>query len=177
MIKKEKELQLNKTQESIKEKIRIIRGQKVMLDTDLAKIYGVPTMRLNEQVRRNTKRFPEDFMFKLTQKEKNEVIANCDNLEKLKFSSHLPSAFTEHGVAMLSSVLNSPQAIQMSIFIVRAFIKMREMLAIDKNLELALLKFQSELKRQGRDIEDIISILKRITDEPIKPPEPIGFVV
>ncbi|NCC61880.1 MAG: ORF6N domain-containing protein [Verrucomicrobiae bacterium] len=84
----------------------------VIIDADLAEAYGVPTRRLNEQVKRNRDRFPEDFMFQLSVDEKNEVIANCDHLEKLKFSKALPYAFTEHGAIMVASVLNSPKAIE-----------------------------------------------------------------
>ena len=90
---------------SIREKILLIRGEKVMVDADLAKAYGVPTRRLNEQVKRNSSRFPGDFMFQLTAKEKSEVIANCDHLSNLKFSKALPYAFTEHGAIMAASVL------------------------------------------------------------------------
>lgn len=162
--------------EIIERKIHIIRGQKVMLDVDLAEIYGVLAKRLNEQVKRNKKRFPEDFMFQLSLKEKNELVANCDHLKKLKFSYSLPYAFTEHGVAMLSSVLNSTKAIQMNIYIIRAFIKMREMLSIDKNLELKLLGFEIELSEQKGFLEEIFEILKTLIDEPIKPSGPVGFV-
>lgn len=95
-----------------------IRGQKVILDTDLARIYGVPTKRLNEQINRNRNRFPLDFVFELTPEEKAKVVANCDHLTKLKFSPVLPNAFTEHGAIMAATVLNSPQSVQMSIFIV-----------------------------------------------------------
>jgi len=95
----------------IESKILLIRGRKVMLSTDLAQIYGVATKRLNEQVRRNRDRFPQDFMFQLTAAEKAEVVANCDHLSLLKFSPALPYAFTEQGVAMLSSVLKSPRAL------------------------------------------------------------------
>ena len=163
------------TIEIIQSKIYLIRGLKVMLDKDLAKLYAVPTKRFNEQVKRNIKRFPEDFMFQLTLHEKEEVVANCDHLAKLKFSAVLPHVFTEHGVAMLSSVLNSPRAIQMNIFIIRAFIKMREILAIDKNIELKLLKFESELNKHGKDIQGILLILRKILNDPIKPLGPIGF--
>jgi hypothetical protein len=91
----------------IEQRILLIRGQRVMLDADLAKLYGVSTKRLNEQVRRNRGRFPEDFMFQLTTIEKAEVVANCDHLAKLKFSPVLPNAFTEHGAIMVASVLNT----------------------------------------------------------------------
>src|SRR6478609_6546451 len=100
--------------ERIERAILFIRGEKVMLDSDLAEIYGVSTKRLNEQVKRNAKRFPSDFMFQLTETEKTEVVANCDHLAKLKFSPHLPYAFTEHGALMLANVLNSERAAQTS---------------------------------------------------------------
>ena len=91
--------------------ILTIRGQKVILDADLALIYGVPTKRLNEQVKRNSKRFPDDFVFQLTAAEKSELVANCDHLARLKFSPVLPYAFTENGAVMSANVLNSPQAV------------------------------------------------------------------
>lgn len=93
--------------EHIEESILLIRGQKVILDADLAKLYGVTTKRLNEQVRRNRKRFPDDFMFQISTEEKTRVVAICDHLSKLKFSKTLPLAFTEHGVAMLSTTSGS----------------------------------------------------------------------
>ena len=96
----------------IERKILLIRGEKVMLDADLAALYGVTTKRLNEQVKRNRERFPNDFMFQLTEEEKAEVVANCDHLKRLKFSPALPYAFTEHDAIMLASVLNSPLAVQ-----------------------------------------------------------------
>ena len=95
----------------IEKKILLIRGHKVMLDRDLAKLYGVATKALNQAVKRNIKRFPDDFMFRLIDSEKEELVTNCDHLKNLKFSSQLPYAFTEQGVAMLSSVLNSERAI------------------------------------------------------------------
>ena len=110
--------------EKIDRAILFLRGQKVMLDSDLAEIYGVKTSRLNEQVKRNIDRFPADFMFQLTDKEKEEVIANCDHLENIKFSRTNPYAFTEHGAMMLATVLNTPTAITTSVLIVRAFVKM-----------------------------------------------------
>src|SRR3990172_1168859 len=110
--------------ERIENWILLIRGQKVMLDADLAALYGVTTKRLNEQVKRNRGRFPEDFMFQLTEREKGEVVANCDHLKRLKFSPNLPYAFTEHGAIMLATVLNSPVAVQTSIQIVKAFVRL-----------------------------------------------------
>src|SRR5208283_8076 len=111
----------------IEERILFIRGEKVIIDADLAELYGVPTKRLNEQVKRNIDRFPADFMFQLTIKEKEEVVANCDHLERLKYSPTLPYAFTEHGAIMAASVLNSPKAVEVSVFVVRAFVKLRQL--------------------------------------------------
>ena len=99
-----------------------------MIDRDLAELYGVTTKRLNEQVKRNIKRFPTDFMYQLTQKEKDDLVAICDHLKSLKFSSQLPNVFTEHGAVMLASVLNNDRAIEVNIQIVRIFTKMRELL-------------------------------------------------
>jgi hypothetical protein len=99
----------------IERSILVIRGEKVMLDADLAVLYGVTTKRLNEQVKRNRDRFPKDFIFQLTKREKREVVANCDHLKRLKFSPGLPYAFTEHGAIMLATVLNSPIAVKASI--------------------------------------------------------------
>ena len=113
----------------IENKIYEIRGQKVMLDFDLAEMYEVETKRLKEAVRRNIERFPEDFMFQLTEYEWNELVANCDQLPATQKHSYiLPSAFTEQGVAMLSGVLRSPRAIEVNINIMRAFVRMRQYL-------------------------------------------------
>lgn len=116
----------------IESRIQVIRGLRVMLDVDLAALYGVQTKRLNEQVKRNRDRFPGDFQ--LTADEKAEVVANCDHLAKLKFSKTLPFAFTEHGAIQAANVLASPQAIEMGVYVVRAFVKLREMIVSNKDL-------------------------------------------
>jgi len=139
--------------ETIQNKIFLIRGKRVMLDRDLAELYGVPTKRLNEQVKRNKKRFPEHFMFQLTKTEKDEVVANCDHLKTLKFSPTLPHAFTEHGVAMLSSVLNSEKAIQVNIQIINAFIKMRQMLANQEEIREKIEEIQRKYSQHSRHLE------------------------
>lgn len=110
--------------ERVDQSILMIRGQKVMLDADLAEPYGVTTKRLNEQIERNRTRFPADFMFQLTGDEEAEAVANCDHLARLKFSPASPAAFNEHGAMMVASVLNSDQAVEMSIFVVRAFVRL-----------------------------------------------------
>lgn len=122
------------TENSIKDKIYTIRGLQVMLDRDLAGLYEVETKRLNEQVKRNIERFPEDFMFQLTEKEKTELVAKCDHLESLKYASNSPYAFTEHGVTALSGILRSKKANQINIQVIRAFVAMRRF--ISKNAEI-----------------------------------------
>jgi hypothetical protein len=118
----------------IEQRILLIRGEKVIVDADLAEFYGVPTKRLNEQVKRNKDRFPADFMFQLSSEGKSEVVAKCDHLSKLKYAKALPYAFTEHGAIMAASVLSSPHAIEVSVFIVRAFVKLRRTIAEHKEL-------------------------------------------
>ncbi|MHB8155094.1 MAG: ORF6N domain-containing protein [Candidatus Omnitrophota bacterium] len=137
--------------ELVATKILLVRGRKVMLDCDLAEMYGVTTKRLNEQVKRNSKRFPGDFMFQLTEEEKSDVVAKCDHLSALKFSYQLPHAFTEQGVAMLSSVLNSERAIEVNIAIMRAFVRMREILLMNKDLAVKIEAL--ELKYKNHDMK------------------------
>lgn len=143
------------TDELIMGKILLIRDLKVMIDRDLAELYGVNTKRLNEQVKRNTKRFPEDFMFQLTEQEKEQVVANCDHLKRLKFSPYLPYVFTEHGAVMLASILNSDRAIHVNIQIVRIFNRMREMLMTHKDVLLEI----ERIKNQVSDHEDRILLV------------------
>src|SRR6056297_415003 len=119
----------------VENRILLIRGEKVIIDSDLAEFYGVPTKRLNEQAKRNISRFPDDFMFQLSSEEKLEAVANCDHLKKLKYSSFLPYAFTEHGSIMAAGVLNTPRAIEVSVYIVRAFVRMRKMISGQKELQ------------------------------------------
>jgi hypothetical protein len=158
--------------EVIEKKILLIRGHKVMLDADLAVLYGVTTKRLNEQVKRNRNRFPEDFMFQLTEKEKVEVVANCDHLKRLKFSPNLPYAFTEHGAIMLATVLNSPIAVHASIQVVRAFVRLRKIIASNKELALKIEELEKKYDVQFKVVFEAIREL-------MTPPEPkhrcIGF--
>ncbi len=114
--------------ERIERAILLIRGEKVILDADLAALYGVETKVLNQAVKRNIDRFPKDFMFRLTKSQKSEVVTNCDHLERLKYSPVLPRAFTEHGAIMAATVLNSPRAVQVSVYVVRAFVRLRRIL-------------------------------------------------
>lgn len=156
----------------IQHTILVIRGQKVMLDRDLAELYGVETKRLNEQVRRNKGRFPRDFMFQLTRKEKEEVVANCDHLASLKYSRTNPYAFTEHGAVMLASVLNTDLAVKTSILVVRAFIQLRKLLAHNKDL----IKRIDELEEKyDSKFSTVFKALKQIIEKPNPPRRPIGF--
>ena len=154
--------------ERVERAILLIRGQKVILDADLAALYGVTTKRLNQQVKRNRDRFPEDFMFQLTQAEKAEVVANCDHLSQLKFSPSFPYAFTEHGAIMAASVLNTPRAIEASIFVVRAFVELREMLATHKELAQKLMDLERRLEDHDDHIQTIFDAIRRLMTQPEK---------
>jgi phage regulator Rha-like protein len=147
--------------EVILNKIIIIRNLRVMIDSDMAELYGVSTKRLNEAVKRNQTRFPTDFMFQLTQSEKDELVAICDHLKKLKYSPYLPFVFTEHGAVMLASVLNSERAIHVNIQIVRIFNKMREILLSHKDLLLEIQKINSKLTDHEDKILLVFEYLKQ----------------
>ncbi len=158
--------------ERLERSILVIRGQKVMLDADLAELYGVPTKRLNEQVRRNADRFPEDFMFQLTEAEKRQVVAICDHLKRLRYSPNLPYAFTEHGAVMLASVLNSPTAVQASISIVRAFLRLRQILSAQTDLSRKLASLEKKYDAQFKVVFDAVKRLMKPEDKSAKR---IGF--
>jgi hypothetical protein len=179
--------------ERIEQAIFLIRGQKVLLDADLALIYGVPTKVLNQAVKRNSRRFPSDFLFRLTAEELESIqsqIAAGSNRSQIAAGSQkhrdprfLPYAFTEHGAIMAANVLNSPRAVQMSVFVVRAFVKMRGVFADTRDLARKLAALEKELK--GRlDVHEaaIVTVLQRVMDildpppAPPRPPKPrIGF--
>jgi hypothetical protein len=160
--------------EHVEQKIMIIRGHKVMIDADLAELYGVPTKRLNEQVKRNIERFPDDFMFQLTEEEKQGVVANCDHLKKLIFSHQLPLVFTEHGAIMLANVIKSPRAIQVSIQVVRAFVKLRQLLISHKEFAEKLDKME---KTYDHNFQIVFKTLRQLMEPPPVPPKKkIGFL-
>ena len=156
-------------------KILVLREKRVMVDKDIAELYGVTTKRLNEQVKRNKKRFPIDFMFQLTQEEKDEVVANCDHLKNLKYSPNLPFVFTEHGAVMLASVLNSDRAIEVNIQIVRIFTQLKEMLLTHKDILLQMQKVENKLTEHDEDIKLIFEYLKKLLNPPQEPRKRIGF--
>ncbi len=159
-------------QEIIENKIFLIRGKKVMLDMDLALLYQVKTMALNQAVKRNAKRFPDDFMFRLTLTEKEYVITNCDSLKQLKYSPHKPYAFTEQGIAMLSSVLKSDKAIEVNIQIMRTFIKIREMIISNKELRL---KIEEMEKKYDKKFAVVFQAIAKLITEPKEKVMKIGF--
>ncbi len=157
--------------------ILTIRGHKVLVDADLADIYGVHTKRLNEQVKRNADRFPGDFLFQLTASEKQEVVANCDHLARLKFAKALPWAFTEHGAIMAAMVLNSSQAVAMSVYVVRAFIRMREQLVANAAVLKRLAEIDKTLLQHDSALRDIYRKLLPLLQPPPAPPKRrIGFI-
>jgi hypothetical protein len=174
-MKKEQELSVVEPG-AIAQRIFVIRKQKVMLDFHLAELYGVATMRLNEQVKRNKDRFPADFMFQLSQEEyKNLISQFAISSSGYGGRRQLPYVFTEHGVAMLSSVLRSSRAVQMNIFIIRAFVKIRELLATNKDLARKLEELERTQSEHDENLAEIYAIIKDLIDEPIKPPGKMGF--
>ncbi len=160
--------------ESIARRILFIRGQKVIIDSDLALLYGVSTKYLKQQVRRNFERFPADFMFELTEPEKNEVVANCNHLSKLKFSPYLPFAFTEYGALMAANVLNSTKAIKVSVQIVRTFVRLRQMLASNEEL---VRKLESLEKKYDEQFKMVFEAIHQMLILPGKPKRSFGFTV
>jgi len=152
-----------------------------MIDADLAALYDVPTKRLNQQVKRNAERFPKDFVFQLSRAERDEVVANCDHLRRLKFSPTMPFAFTEHGALMAASVLNTPRAVEVSLYVVRAFVELREALATHKELARRLVELESRLERKLATHDHAIAGILEAIRQLMAPPEParkrrIGFV-
>jgi hypothetical protein len=160
--------------EYIERRVLEIRSVKVILGPDLAELYGVTTRRLNEQVRRNQNRFPEDFAFELTQEEKGEVVAKCDHLANLRFSPHLPLAFTEHGAIMAANVLNSEQATEMSVFVVRAFVKLRGILSSQVEMLRKLEKLEDKVGEHDEALRSIVEAIRQLMAAPAKTPQ-IGF--
>lgn len=162
--------------ELIEHRILLIREQKVIIDADLAALYGVTTKRLNEQIKRNKDRFPTDFVFQLTSAEKQEVVANCDHLTSLKFSRNNPYAFTEHGAIMAASVLNTPHAVEVSVLVVRTFVKLRQLLSTHKELRHKLMELEHRLEDHDGAIQNLIGAIHQLMEPPAAPSKlPIGF--
>ncbi len=154
--------------EDIEQMIFLIRGQRVMIDRDLAVLYGVETKHLNRQVKRNRERFPEEFMFRLTPEERNELVTNWHRFKTLKHSYSTPYAFTENGVAMLASVLNSERAVKISIHIIKTFVKLRRWVATSKDLARKLEELETRVGEHDEEIRLIFEALHEL----INPREP-----
>jgi hypothetical protein len=164
--------------DNVEAAIYLVRGERVMLDSDLAAIYGTSTTRLNEQLRRNRRRFPEDFAFQLSPEELKRLISQIATSKKGRGGRRkLPWVFTEHGAIMLASVLNSPVAIQASVRVVRAFVGLREMVASDAQLGGKLKELERRLDSHDLAIVDLFAALKRLLEPPAKPKREIGFHV
>lgn len=161
--------------EVIEQRIFLIRGRKVMVDRDLAELYGVKTKQLNRQVKRNIQRFPEEFMFRLTEEERAELVPIWHRFRTMKHSSVLPYVFTEHGVAMLASVLNSERAIKISISIIKTFVKLREIISTHKELALKLGQLERKIEKHDEEIKTIFDAIRQLMIPPDPPKRKIGF--
>ncbi|MBI3755127.1 MAG: ORF6N domain-containing protein [Deltaproteobacteria bacterium] len=163
-------------QETIEQRIFLIRNQKVMIDKDIAELYGVETKHLNRQVKRNIQRFPEEFMLQITMEERNQLVTICHRFKTMKHSSSLPYAFTEHGVAMLASVLKSDRAVKISISIIKAFVKLREMLSTHKELAHKLAQLEGKIGKHDEEIKLIFDAIRQLMEPPApKKKGKIGF--
>jgi len=171
----------------IEGRIQVIRGLRVMIDADLAALYGVDTRTLNQAVKRNAGRFPPDFMFQLDAAEKTEVITNCDHLAKLKYSRALPYAFTEYGAVALANVLASAQAVEMGIYVVRAFVRLRQAAGLHADLAQRLAELEEKTERlelshdtfsrnTRNQLRQVFEALRELMTPPEPAKRPIGFV-
>jgi phage regulator Rha-like protein len=160
--------------EGIEQFILLIRSNRVMIDRDLADLYGVETKYLNRQVKRNPRRFPIEFMFQLNPEEKNELVTNWHRFSSLKHSTYLPFVFTEHGVAMLATVLNGERAVRMSIQIIKTFIRVREFLSASKLFDERLTKLEEKVDNQLSLVFDAIDAMTTIKTQPMNP---VGFKI
>ena len=156
--------------------ILFLREERVLLDADLAEIYGVSTKALNQAVKRNAERFPTDFMFQLSDVEKQEVVTNCDHLSRLKYSKVRPYAFTEHGALMVANVLSSEEAVKMSLYVVRVFIKQRKLLTMQSDILKKLAQMDAKLLRHDEGLRDLYQKLMPLLEpEPEMEKRKIGF--
>lgn len=162
--------------ESIASRILVVRGRRVIVDADLAALYGVATKRLNEQVRRNRNRFPPDFVFELTDAERAEVVAKCVHLSRLRFSPAASLAFTEHGALMASAVLSTRRAVEVSVYVMRAFVQLREAVAAHREIGRRLDELQRKVGAQDGVIVGIVRALRELTQPPPQTRRRIGFV-
>ena len=147
---------------AVESKIHVLREHKVILDTDLAELYGVPVKRLNEQVKRNAERFPADFLFRLTPDEQESLRSQIATSNSRGGRRYLPYAFTEHGAIMAATVLNSERAIEMSVFVVRAFVRMREALATNQKIMTKFAELEQRLESHDAEIQELIETIREL---------------
>jgi hypothetical protein len=171
----------------IESRILVVREHKVIIDADLAALYDVPTKALNQAVKRNAERFPADFMFQLSAAEKTEVVTSCDHLQKLKFSKALPYAFTEHGAIQAANVLASARAVEMGIYVVRAFVRLKQASASYAELAKRLAELEDKTaalamshdtfsRNTRNELRQVFDALRELMTPPDPPKRPIGFV-
>ena len=161
--------------EQIEQVILLIRGQRVMLDRDLAALYGVETGNLNKAVQRNPERFPADFMFQLTPEEAESLRFQFGSLKRGQHFKYLPRVFTQEGVAMLSGVLRSPRAVQVNVAIMRVFVRLREALALHKDLAHRLAELERRMEGHDQAIKSLFDAIRELMSPPAKPKREIGF--
>jgi hypothetical protein len=163
--------------EVIQQRIFVLRNRRVMLDRDLAELYGVPLKRLNEQVKRNQERFPEDFTFRLTLEEGKTVLAVRSQIATIgRHLKYAPYAFTEHGAVMLANVLRSPVAVRASIQVVRAFVALRQMLAVNHVLAGKIESLERRVGKHDTELQAVLRMLRSLLEPPLEPPRRrIGF--
>ena len=163
-------------QKPIDNRILFIRGVRVLLDNDLAELYGVTVKRLNQQVKRNIERFPKDFMFQLSREELDSLrLQTATSNSRRGGRRYLPFVFTEHGAIMAASVLNSDRAVEMSLFVVRAFVRLREMLSTHRELATKLSELEHKLDTHVHAIQEILDAIRELMEPPNKPQKQIGF--
>ncbi|MFA6002529.1 MAG: ORF6N domain-containing protein [Elusimicrobiota bacterium] len=160
---------------AVRQSIYILRGQRIMLSTDLAELYGVPPRALIQAVKRNSERFPQDFMFQLTIAEADRSRSQIVTLKRGQNIKHPPYAFTEQGVAMLSSVLRSQRAIQVNIAIMRTFVALRGLLSLRKDLSFKLARLEKRIEGHDTEIQNIFEALRELMTAPAEPRRRIGF--
>ncbi len=164
--------------------IRVVRGKRVVLDSDLAQLYGVKSIVLRQQVKRNLERFPADFMFRISESEAEDMVSQFVIPSRQHLGGYLPYVFTQEGIAMLSSVLRSSRAVEMNIMIMRAFVRLRELIATNKDIAVRIEKLERNHEQTGSVIEVLIEDIERLTQDihwiknpPVKPKRRIGYIV
>jgi len=161
---------------NVEERILRIHGINVIIDSDLAELYDVSTKALNQAIKRNKERFPEDFIFQLSKDEKKELVTNCDHLGQLKYAPTLPYVFTEHGAIMAATVLKSDRAIKVSVYIVRAFVKLRKAALSYKELTGKLKTIEKKIGNHDKTIQSLIIAIRKLMNDPEpKKKRKIGF--